>query len=165
MIIGFWKDEACDESWGNEEGKTDATHKDDRKEPSFFEGFEGHVWVLCAKVLANEGGGCSADGEAGEKAEGFDSDGDEMRSEAAFGGKAGDIANDVGVDRPHAEHFECVGNADSGDAGEGGTMGSPISSSKGQGDCICFRIVFPIEDYDDDESAEDPSGEASPCQT
>ena len=119
---------------------------------------------MCSKVLTHEGGGRGADGEAGEEAEGLDSDGDEVRSEAALGGEARDIANDVGVDSPHTEHFECVGDADSGDASEGGAMGSPIYAAKGEGDLICFGIVLPIEEHDNNERAEDPSGEASPCE-
>lgn len=76
--VGFGENEANDDFGRDEEKGTDGTHEDEGVDPSGAQGFHGHGGVVGAEVLADEGGGGSADGEAGEEAEGLDPNGDEV---------------------------------------------------------------------------------------
>lgn len=120
--VSLGDDEADDDFGDGEEEDADAAHEDEAEEPGGLEGFTSHEGVLGAEVLADEGGAGGADGEAGEEAERFDTDGDEMGSEGSFEGESGDEADGVGVDEPHAEHFDALWDADAGDAGDDGEV-------------------------------------------
>ena len=87
--------EAFSEARANASSGFDATYNyapDERM--SEFRGFD------------YQGGGGGADGKAWEEGKGLDTDGNEMCAEGSIESESGDEAEDVGVDHPHAEHFD-----------------------------------------------------------
>ncbi len=159
--IGGGEDEMDDDLRGDEEEDANTAHEDDGVEPGGAEGFHGHGGVVGAEVLADEGGGGGAHGEAGKEAEGLDPNGDEVSAEGSLKGKGGDEAEDVGVDEPHAEHFDSLGDANAGDTGDHFALGNPAGALKGEGDFIGLRSSFSEEEGDDDDGADSPSEEAA----
>ena len=160
--VGFWNDEPDHHFWCGEKEKADGAHEDESINPGGAQGFEGHLGIAGSKVLSDEGGGGSADGEAGEEGEGLDANGDDVSAEGAIKPKAGDESKHVEMDGPHAEHFDSLGKADTADAGHHFGLRSPACAAQGEGDFVSFGGGFPAHKDENDDRAEEPAEETAP---
>ena len=163
--VGFGKNEADDDLGRDEEENTDGAHKGEGIKPSGAESFHRHAGVLGTEVLADEGGGGGANGKSREKAEGLDTNGNEMGTQGSVEREAGDESEDVGVDEPHSEHFNSLGKSDTSNAGHHFPLRRPIGFPKSERDFVGLRLGFSVEECDHDDGSENPGEEASVGQS
>ena len=88
-----------------------------------------------------------------------------MSAECSLEMETGDEAQDVGVNEPHAEHFDSLRESDPTNTGHHFTFGSPVGVSKSEGDLVRNRLGLTEEQSEDDAGPEEPGTKASPSES